>query len=447
FQITENGDSLDSMIFPQNNERILRQNDTPINVVIGNPPYSVGQNSANDLNANISYPTLDKRIADTYAAHSTATNKNSLYDSYLRAFRWATDRIGNKGIVAFVSNGGWLDGNTADGIRLSLADEYSRIYAYNLRGNARTAGELRKKEAGNVFGSGARTTIGIWIGIKNPDHTGPCQIYYRDIGDYLTREDKLRIIAEGTLTSIDWQTITPNTHGDWANQRNDEYQAWPAIGEKNASREQVTVFSNFSRGLETTRDAWVYNYSHTNLATNVQRLIGNYNDQHTPFADYCRTTGVTRPNEAAVTDYLTANPTAAQADHIKWSRSLRTHLARRTQVTYRTEGHTVSLYRPFAKQHTYFDKHLNHERSQLPSMFPTPHHKNIGFYVVGTGSDKPFSVLMLNMLPDLHVTGAGSGGQFFPRWTYEKVVTPEGELDFGAATSSDIDDYGFRRID
>src|SRR5699024_11197812 len=132
FQITEDGDTLDELIFPQNNERILRQLNTPINVIVGNPPYSVGQTSANDLNANVSYPTLDKRITDTYAKYSTARNKNSLYDSYLRAFRWATDRIGEAGIVAFVSNGGWIDGNTADGIRLTLTDEYSKIYVYNL---------------------------------------------------------------------------------------------------------------------------------------------------------------------------------------------------------------------------------------------------------------------------------------------------------------------------
>ncbi|MBF6072923.1 type ISP restriction/modification enzyme, partial [Nocardia farcinica] len=447
FQITENGDSLDSMIFPQNNERILRQNDTPINVVIGNPPYSVGQTSANDLNANISYPTLDARIADTYAARSTGTNKNSLYDSYLRAFRWATDRIGNKGIVAFVSNGGWIDGNTADGIRLSLADEYSRIYVYNLRGNTRTSGEQARREGGQIFGSGSRATVAIFIGIKDPAHTGPCKIYYRDIGDYLTREDKLRIIAEGTRTSIDWQTITPNTHGDWINQRNDEYQAWPSIGEKNPALGKVTVFSTFSAGLQTNRDAWVYNYSRANLATNVQRLIGNYNDQHLPFADYCRTVGITRPNEAAVNDYLTANPSTAQAEYIKWSSSLKQQLSRATVTAFDEAGIRRSTYRPFDTEYAYFDRILNHRRGGLASMFPTPHHKNFGFYQVGNGSAVPFSVLMLDTLPDLHVTGAGSGGQFFPRWTYEKVVTPEGELDFGAATSSDIDDYGFRRID
>ncbi|WP_337109883.1 DEAD/DEAH box helicase [Prescottella equi] len=446
FQITEDGDSLDSVMFPQNNDRIIRQKQIPINVVIGNPPYSKGQESANDLNANVSYPTLDGRIGATYAARSTATNKNSLYDSYLRAFRWATDRIGDTGIVAFVSNGGWIDGNTADGIRLSLADEYSRIYVYNLRGNARTAGELRKKEAGNVFGGGARTTVAILIGVKNPAHTGDCEIYYRDIGDYLTREDKLRIVEDSTLTGTDWQIITPNTHGDWTNQRNDEYLAWPAIGEKNSAPGKTTVFSSFSAGLQTNRDAWVYNYSRTDLTANVRRMIGNYNDQHAPFAAFCTAHGVTRPNEAAVTAYLTANPQATQADYIKWSSSLKQHLGRSTVAKFDDTGIRRGSYRPFDRQYTYFNALLNHRRGELASMFPTPHHKNIGFYVVGTGSDKPFSVLMTDAIPDLSFWGSGSG-QFFTRWTYVKAESADGELEFASAETTDVDEYGYRRVD
>lgn len=154
FQISEAGDSMDAIMFPYNNARILRQLATPISVIIGNPPYSVGQSSANDLNANVKYPTLDGRIEQTYAKRSTAQLKNSLYDSYIRAFRWATDRIGDNGVVGFVSNGGYIDGNTADGMRLSLADDYAAVYVYNLRGNQRTAGELSRQEGGKVFGGG-----------------------------------------------------------------------------------------------------------------------------------------------------------------------------------------------------------------------------------------------------------------------------------------------------
>ncbi|RYE40237.1 MAG: damage-inducible protein, partial [Hyphomicrobiales bacterium] len=446
FQITENGDSLDSVMFPQNNDRIIRQNATRINVVVGNPPYSVGQTSANDLNANISYPTLDKRIADTYAKLSTGTNKNSLYDSYLRAFRWATDRIGDTGVVAFVSNGGWIDGKTADGIRLSVADEYSCIYVYNLRGNQRTAGEISRREGGKVFGSGSRNTVAIFVGVKDPTHTGSCAVYYRDIGDYLSREDKLRIVAGDDLATIDWQLIAPDSHGDWINQRNDEFGTWPVIGDKNADRDQVTAFSTLSAGLQTNRDTWVYNYSRTKLDSNVRRLIENYNNQHAFFAEYCRVVGATRPNEATVTGYLAGNPHAAQPDHIKWSSSLKQHLSRQTTANFDSTAIRMGTYRPFDTQFTYFSAILNHRRGELASVFPTPHHKNLGFYLVGTGSDKPFSCLMTSTIPDLSFWGSGSG-QFFARWTYVKAESPNGELDFAASDLDETDEHGYCRVD
>lgn len=446
FQITEDGDSLDAVIFPQNNDRIVRQKQIPINVVIGNPPYSKGQESANDLNANISYPTLDKRIADTYAARSTATNKNSLYDSYLRAFRWATDRIGDAGIVAFVSNGGWIDGNTADGIRLSLADEYSRIYVYNLRGNQRTAGELSRKEGGKIFGSGSRNTVAIVIGVKNPEHTGPCEIYYRDIGDYLTREDKLTIVAGDTLTGIDWQTITPNSHGDWINHRNDAYLGWPAIGEKTTAPGPVTVFGNYSSGLKTGRDAWCYNSSRTGLVASIEELAAQYRDVQKNFTKHCADIGEPKPTEETVTDFLADNPTLTGTGKISWNRGLRKDLAKGTAIAFTEDAVRSGSYRPFNRQWSYLDRRVNDMIYQLPAVFPTPHHTNLGFYVVGTGSDKPFSVLMTDAIPDLSFWGSGSG-QFFPRWTYVKAESADGELDFASADAGEVDEYGYRRVD
>ncbi|WP_063054754.1 DEAD/DEAH box helicase [Nocardia salmonicida] len=447
FQITEDGDSLDAVIFPQNNDRIIRQNTIPINVIIGNPPYSVGQTSANDLNANIAYPTLDGRIADTYAKRSTAQLKTSLYDSYLRAFRWATDRIGDTGVVAFVSNGGWIDGNTADGIRLSLAEEYAQLYAYNLRGNQRTAGELSRKEGGKVFGSGSRNTVAILIGVKNPAHTGACEIFYRDIGDYLTREDKLRIIDDGALAGIDWQTITPNSHGDWTNQRNDEYSSWPVIGDKAAGGRSVTVFSSYSGGLKTQRDSWVIGFSRKGVESKVRTLLENYEVERAKFTDHSRLKGLAKPTESTLIDYLAAYTELTDPRYIKWSRGLRVAMARNISVKPDWSNMRMTTYRPMCRQHVYFDSILNEERGRLPSMFPTPHHKNIGFYVVGNGSAVPFSVLMINALPDLHVTGAGSGGQFFPRWTYAKAEPADGELDFTSTSSDDVDAHGYRRID
>ena len=215
--------------------------------------------------------TLDGRIEKTYAERSKGTNKNSLYDSYYRAYRWATDRVGDTGIVAFVSNGGWIDGNTASGVRLSFADEYAQLYVYNLRGNQRTAGELSRMEGGKVFGGGSRSTIAIFVGVKNPAHAGPCEIRYRDIGDYLTREEKLRIIEADRLDAVEWQSITPNTHGDWTSQRNEECGTWPVLGSRDSAASETRVFSQFSAGLQTNRDAWVYNYSRTKLVDSVMR--------------------------------------------------------------------------------------------------------------------------------------------------------------------------------
>lgn len=443
FQITEDGDSLDADIFPQNNERILRQNNTPINVVIGNPPYSVGQTSANDLNANVPYPTLDKRIAETYAKRSTAQLKNSLYDSYLRAFRWATDRIGNTGIVAFVSNGGWIDGNTADGIRLSLATEYSRIYVYNLRGNQRTAGELSRKEGGKIFGSGSRNTVAVLIGIKNPTHTGPCEIFYRDIGDYLSREDKLRIVADSTLTGIDWQTITPNIHGDWTNQRNDEYLSWPAIGDKSSGR--TYVFDRYSSGLKTGRDAWCYQYSKQSLTDNIHKMVNQYDEALDRFKEFCISATITAPNEKDVDSFLRGSPDTAGIGKLSWNSRLKQSLARGSKITFDSSGVRMSSYRPFSAQFAYMSAELSDRRGELPSVFPTPYHQNLGLLVMAPREGTEFAVLATNLLPDLSFFTYTV--QFFPRWTYLKAEAADGELDFASAETAGVDEYGYRRVD
>ncbi len=430
FQITEAGDSMDAIMFPQNNDRIVRELAAPIHVIVGNPPYSVGQTSANDLNANISYPTLDGRIAATYAQRSTATNKNSLYDSYLRAFRWATDRIGDHGVVAFVSNGGWIDGNTADGIRLSLADEYTCIYVYNLRGNQRTAGELSRKEGGKVFGSGSRNTVAIFIGVKDPNHTGPCQVHYRDIGDYFTREDKLRTVADGTLASTAWQRIAPNEHGDWTSQRNDEFLAWPVIGDKAGG---LRVFGTHAYSLLTARDSWVYNFARAAVKENVSNTINFYNAQVAAVAA-ARAAG-TDPADAITYD----------KSRISWSSSLVSKAMGGVRISYISERVILGSYRPFQTQHLYFDRDLNHRVGLLPSMFPTRHQENVGVYIVGPGSDKTFSALMTTRIPDLAFWGSGSG-QFFPRWTYEKTDPDDGGFDLGLG-GSDVDKHGYRRVD
>ncbi|WP_232466206.1 type ISP restriction/modification enzyme [Diaminobutyricimonas sp. LJ205] len=426
FQTSEDDDRYDDRgIFGDNNERVKAQNALDIRVIVGNPPYSAGQDSANDNNQNLKYPSLDARIASTYAARSTAQNKNSLYDSYIRAIRWASDRIKDKGVVAFVSNGGFLDGNTADGLRKSLVDEFSSLYVFNLRGNARTSGEQRRREKDNVFDSGSRATVAISLLVKNPDAGKHGRLYYRDIGDYLTRSEKLALIAEyAGVSGVPWERLNPNESGDWVNQRNETFSAFTPIGDKESPRN--AVLSSYSGGLKTNRDSWVYGSSKVQVEANVRRMIAFYNSQVDAFAN---------APSAPVDDVIEFDATK-----ISWNRADKLRLSR--GVRYRSRGDAVrtSIYRPFNKQHVYFDRELNDMVYKLETVFPNATEVNLGFYYVGMGSAVPFSVLMLDSLPDLHVTGAGSGGQFFPRYTYEPR-TAEGELDI-------FDDGSeYRRID
>lgn len=423
FQIHEEGDIPDLNIFRENNETIERQKKAPINVVIGNPPYSAGQKSANDLNANLKYPSLDKRIAETYAARSTATNKNSLYDSYLRAFRWATDRIGDQGVVAFVSNGGWIDGNTGDGVRLAMAEDFTDLYIFNLRGNARTAGEQRRKEAGNVFRDGGRTTIAVMVGVKDPTKLG-FDLHYRDIGDYLTAEEKLRIVDSSSIETIDWQSITPNKEGDWLNQRSEEFETWPVIGEKKGTSRKI--FNVFSAGLQTNRDAWVYSFNKLRLEEQLLAFGRTYEQARAEF--HKQELLGNGKGESLVADFLQFNPTFADASRIKWSRSLRNSVYRNTKFDFVTGRIVKGLYRPFCSQHVYYDRLLNHERSQLPSMFPTPQQSNIGFYIPAVSSAaREFNSIATDLLPDLCLSGSGSG-QYFPRFTWAAAEADDGGL-------------------
>jgi predicted helicase len=229
FQMYES-DDLISHYMPDNSERRKRQKATDIRVIVGNPPYSAGQTSANDNNANVTYPTLDGQIRESYAARSSNTNMRSLYDSYIRAIRWASDRLGSAGVMAYVTNGGWIDGNAADGMRACLAEEFSNILVFHLRGNQRTSGEMSRREGGKIFGSGSRAPIAITILVKNPDQTQNGQIYFHDIGDYLDQKQKLAIIRKlasisGITKANGWTHIVPNEHFDWIGQRSNDFSA------------------------------------------------------------------------------------------------------------------------------------------------------------------------------------------------------------------------------
>ncbi|MER6612571.1 DEAD/DEAH box helicase [Streptomyces xantholiticus] len=426
FQLAEGTAQLDGMdVLEGNSERAKKQKAQPITVIIGNPPYSVGQDSQNDDNQNLKYEMLDARIQETYAAKSTATNKNSLYDSYIRAIRWASDRIKDEGVVAFVSNGGYIDGNTADGLRKSLVDEFDAIYCYNLRGNQRTAGEQSRKEGGKIFGSGSRNTVAILILVKGEQRgstTAGCTLHYRDIGDYLTREDKLRIIGSQSLDSVKWERIKSNTDGDWINQRDERFATFQPIGDKNRKTGFTPIFETYSAGLQTNRDAWVYNYSTDRLRENAESMVNFYNSQVDDFIRYCEVNKVTQPRDH-VDGFVDLNP-----KRISWSRSLKGYLAKKEKIAFDGARVTHSIYRPFMKEAVYFDRHLNHERSQLPRLFPTSEHTNLGFYVNGFHATAEFAVLAMEIIPCLDVFG--KGGYFFTRYSYRELAV-DGGFDFG----------------
>ncbi|MGV3115323.1 type ISP restriction/modification enzyme [Corynebacterium freneyi] len=350
FQIHEDGDIPDLNVFAANNDTIKRQKAAPINVVIGNPPYSAGQTTANDLNTNLRYPTLDERISNTYVERSSAKVKHTLYDSYLRAFRWATDRIGDQGVVAFVSNGGWLDANTGDGVRLSMAEDFTDLYVFNLRGNQRTAGEQSRREGGKVFGSGSRNTVAITIGVKDPEKQG-FALRYRDIGDYLSVEEKLGIVNASTVANIDWKNIDPNEYGDWVGQRDLNFDTWPVICDK---RDVNRFFKASAGGIASGRDSWNANSSRRSVIPNYRNLVAQCGIIQ---GQYFNTCGVA--NGETFHAFLRDNAEFANANNMKWSTSLESSLIRGRVGTFVEGNVRVGAYRPFYRQHVNFDALFN----------------------------------------------------------------------------------------
>lgn len=439
FQLAESNPQIEGMeVLAGNSERVLRQQKQDITVIIGNPPYSVGQESQNDNNQNLKYEVLDERIKNTYAKRSTATNKNSLYDSYIRAIRWASDRIKGEGVIAYVSNGGYIDGNTADGLRKSLVDEFDAIYCYNLRGNQRTAGEQSRKEGGKIFGSGSRNTVAILILVKSGKNSGTgtgCTLYYRDIGDYLSREDKLRILSSQSLDTVDWQQITPNAAGDWINQRDERFASFQAIGEKDTALRASAIFELHSSGLKTGRDPWIYNFSKRKLMENVESMIDFYNEQVRGFVEHCKAQNIVNPTSDQVESFIDLDP-----KKISWNEADRDRIRKGTLYSFDQKSILTCTYRPFSKQWVYFNHLLNQRTYQLPNMFPIPEHENFGFYITGVGSDKPFSVQAVDHLPDLAYWGS-SNGQFFPRYTYRELG--KGDDLFSASEG----EGGYKKID
>jgi len=391
---------------PENHRRVESQKKKKISVIISNPPYSVGQTDANDNNQNLEYPELDSKIRKSYAEESKATNKNSLYDSYIRAIKWASERIGEEGVIGFVTNGSFIDSNVADGLRKCFGKEFSKIYCFNLRGNARTSGEDRRKEKGNVFGEGSRTPVAITILIKSKALAYSSEIYYHDIGDYLSREEKLRIVSEfKSVKSIPWIRLAPNTDGDWINQRNPEFESFQPLSEETSQ----DIFVVRTRGLETTRDAWVYNFDKEHLASTVEGTIVFYNKEVSRFQKLSLAERTSKKFD--LDEFLNKDKTK-----ISWSSSLIADLKREKHTKFETKHIVTALYRPFTQSNVYFDEIMNHRTGKWSNIFPTPTHKNRAFSLTGLGVTKAFSLVMTDKIPDIQLL---ANGQCYPLYIYE----------------------------
>ena len=396
-----------SEMLEENNERANKQKELPITVCIGNPPYSVGQKSQNDNAGNVKYTNLDNRIFNTYAKYSTTTLKNSLYDSYIRAFRWASDRIENNGIIAFITNGAFIDNLSMSGFRKCLIDEFSSIYVFNLRGNQRTSGEMSRKEGGKIFGSGSRTPVAITCLIKNSNKKNDKFIHYYDIGDYLTREQKLEIISRlKDISNIKWIRIIPDENNDWINKKNVQFNKFvPIEPEKKYDEKSKSYFTTYSLGASTSKDVWLYNYSKSNILKNVQNMVDYYNSERERYHLSFKKTDV-------------KNFVKYNEEKIVWTDLFLRDLENNKKYQLKENKITDSIYRPFCKQHFVYEKDFIQRTYQLDKLFPSCDCENLIIGIAGFGSNKKFTTMIFNTLTDLH--SIGSNTQCFPLYWYEK---------------------------
>jgi predicted helicase len=409
FQLYEQDRDLISDLMADNSQRRTRQKELDIRVIVGNPPYSEGQESGDDNAKNLKYNKLDQRIRDTYGARSKADLQNSLFNSYVRSIRWASDRIGDQGVVAFVSAAGWISNNSFDGFRKSIVGEFSNIHVFHLRGNQRTSGDRSRREGGKVFGSGSRSPVAITVLVKNPDASEQGLIRFHDIGDYLGREEKLAIVSRfGSIGGIEraegWRSVSPDEHGDWLSQRDSSFDHHIVVATKE-KHGPPGIFADVSSGIKTNRDPWCYNASKDAVSSNMERMIAFYNSELDRYASlYSKHKSKPDPE----------NVVSSDSAKIKWTRETYASV-KSGRVGLFNPGHVMrSVYRPFTTEWAYFDRHFNNCVYQMPSIFPYDGGVNRVIAFSGPGAPA-FSVVMCQSLPNYDLQ---SKGLCLPRYIY-----------------------------
>ena len=376
----------------ENTARIKRQNDKQISVIIGNPPYNAKQENFNDNNANRYYPEIDKRIKETYIKQGTAQNKIVVYDMYTRFIRWATDRLKKNGIVAFITNSSFIDARTFDGFRKVVADEFSDIYIIDLGGNVRANPKL-SGTTHNVFG--IQTGVAICFFVKKVDRDNvPCKIFYSRRPELDIAKDKLQFIGSTKLKEIDFLHTIPDKQNNWINQTNNDFDDLIPLVDKDvkAGLSEQAIFKLFSRGVETGRDEWVYDFSRDNLENKVKFKIDIYQK--------------TANNK----DYPNKNK-------IKWDRELTRYAAKKIDKEFLDSSIVKSIYRPYTSKYLYFDKHFNKVNGQWFNMWNVYDLNNKYITLKSFGSNRPFNCLATDCIADVHITGAN---QCLPLYSYDK---------------------------
>ncbi|CAN4266098.1 COG4889 Predicted helicase [Methylophilaceae bacterium] len=415
FQLHEKED-LVSVLLEANSSRRKKQKALDIHVIIGNPPYSDGQESDGDNNSNIDYPYLDKQISETYVKNSLKSGgKRSSYNSYIRAIRWASDRIGKSGVIGFVSGSGFVLKPAMDGLRKCLADEFSSIYVINLRGDIRRnmISKGKAKEGQNIFDSGSMSGIAISFLVKNPAQKKSGQIYYYDIGDDLQTQEKREILnsfksISGISASEKWIMIEPNEHADWIGQRDTSNSEFISLGEKKNIDNKV-VFNFLSQGALSARDAWCYNFSKNSIKNNISKLIQFYNKELKRFE-------LTYPNLSERKKIDVDNFVEVDSSKISWSFNLKQKLVKGQELAFVETKTIKSLYRPFSKRWFYSDKNLNHSLYSLSEIFPDEQQSNLIILVSGTGARSGFSALITDCIFDYQTIDNGVG---FPLYSHQ----------------------------
>jgi predicted helicase len=376
----------------ENTERIRRQNTKKISVIIGNPPYNANQKNENENNKNREYPAIDRRIRDTYVKHSTA-QKTKVYDMYARFYRWATDRLNNNGILAFITNRSFIDSRTFDGFRKCMEADFADCYIIDtksdVRANPKIAGTTH-----NVFG--IQTGVAIMFLVKKEKQTGQCRINYIAMEDEWRKEEKMEWLRHNKLADITFERITPDENGNWLNLADTDFGSLlPLVNGEN------TVFQRYAMGVVTARDEWVYDLNETELAKRIAFFIDHYN-------------------------HLLSSKTTGFDEVIKWSDTLKKNFRGKRKIKYNKNKFVKAFYRPYNYRFFYAETLLNDRlTSNHKAIFGKAFNRRTSCIgLIGKDTVVPFTVLAFDAINDLNsLSNAAGGNKTFPLCFY----SPSGE--------------------